>query len=296
MNDNKKLIPTVVIVLVAIVFGSTSAYAEKAIPGDPLYGMKVNVNEKVAGIFSISKEDKAEWQERLVERRLDEATKLISQNNLSEEKRIVLDTQIKSQIDVFSTSVKELSLNDSNAANSKDLNTRLQASLDAYKSVLNTFSTNSNINTDNKSQAVYLITTIDSSSAIVNDNKAQMASTELVPSVDQASAISKKDDAANALSSIKLLYQKDKLKLSINTQTNIDTKLAASENFIQEGDKYISNSDYTNAISQFTSAISTIDEVRLLLVSNVIKGDIEDDIGVGRNHEDDDDDEEEYDD
>ena len=61
MNENKKLIPTIVIVLVAVVFGSTSAYAEKAIPGDPLYTMKLNVNEKVAGIFSVTKEEKAEY-------------------------------------------------------------------------------------------------------------------------------------------------------------------------------------------------------------------------------------------
>lgn len=296
MNENKKLIPTIVIVLVAVVFGSTSAYAEKAIPGDSLYGMKVNVNEKVAGVFSITKEEKAEWQERLVERRLDEATKLVSDNKFTEKERVILENQIKSQIEVFSTSVKELSLKSSESITSKDLNTRLQASLKAYKSVLDTLSTNNTINADTKSQAVILLTTIDSGSVIANDNKIEMASTTVDTGVDSASALTKKADASSALSSVKLLYQKDKLKLSLTKQKEIDSNLAVAENYILEGDKYITSGDYTNAISKYTSAISTIDEIQLSLVSNVIKGDIEDDIGVGRNHEDDDDDEEEYDD
>lgn len=296
MNENKKLIPTIVIVLVAVVFGSTSAYAEKAIPGDPLYGMKVNINEKVAGVFSITKEEKAEWQERLVERRLDEATKLVSDNKFTEKERVILENQIKSQIEVFSTNVKELSLKSSESITSKDLNTRLQASLQAYKSVLDTLSTNNTINADTKSQAVILLTTIDSGSVIANDNKIEMASTTVDTGVDSASALTKKADASSALSSVKLLYQKDKLKLSLTKQKEIDSNLAVAENYILEGDKYITSGDYTNAISKYTSAISTIDEIQLSLVSNVIKGDIEDDIGVGRNHEDDDDDEEEYDD
>lgn len=296
MNENKKLIPTIVIVLVAVVFGSTSAYAEKAIPGDSLYGMKVNVNEKVAGVFSITKEEKAEWQERLVERRLDEATKLVSDNKFTEKERVILENQIKSQIEVFSTNVKELSLKSSESITSKDLNTRLQASLQAYKSVLDTLSTNNTINADTKSQAVILLTTIDSGSVIANDNKIEMASTTVDTGVDSASALTKKADASSALSSVKLLYQKDKLKLSLTKQKEIDSNLAVAENYILEGDKYITSGDYTNAISKYTSAINTIDEIQLSLVSNVIKGDIEDDIGVGRNHEDDDDDEEEYDD
>lgn len=296
MNENKKLIPTIVIVLVAVVFGSTSAYAEKAIPGDSLYGMKVNVNEKVAGVFSITKEEKTEWQERLVERRLDEATKLVSDNKFTEKERVILENQIKSQIEVFSTNVKELSLKSSESITSKDLNTRLQASLQAYKSVLDTLSTNNTINADTKSQAVILLTTIDSGSVIANDNKIEMASTTVDTGVDSASALTKKADASSALSSVKLLYQKDKLKLSLTKQKEIDSNLAVAENYILEGDKYITSGDYTNAISKYTSAINTIDEIQLSLVSNVIKGDIEDDIGVGRNHEDDDDDEEEYDD
>ena len=291
MNENKKLIPTIVIVLVAVVFGSTSAYAEKAIPGDPLYTMKLNVNEKVAGIFSVTKEEKAEWQERLVERRLDEATKLVSGNKFNKKDRVILENQIKGQIEGFSANVKELSLNDNTSTNSKDLNTRLEAALQAYKSVLDTLSTNNTINADTKSQAVILLTTIDSSSLIANNNKIEIANTTIDTGVDSASTLAKKDEASSALSSIKLLYQKNKLKLSLTKQKEIDSNLAVAENYILEGEKLITSGDYTNVISKYTSAINTIDEIQLSLVSNVIKGDIEDDIGVGRNHEDDDEEE-----
>lgn len=296
ISDNYKLIPTLVIVLTAVIFGSTSAYAEKAIPGDKLYSVKINVNEKVAGLFTITKEDNAEWQERLVERRLEEATKLVNQNNFSEKNRIILENEIKSHVEMFSANVKELSLKEGESVDSKDLNTRLQASLQAYKSVIDTLSKNNTINTDTKSQALILLITIESSSVVADDIKIDMANTTVDTDTDSDSTISKREDASNALKDIKLLYQKDKLKLSINTQKMVDAKFADAENLIQEGDKYVAIRDYVNAISKFTLAITTIDEVRLLLVSNVIKGDIEEDIGVGRHYEDDEYEDEEEDD
>jgi len=56
--------------------GGVSYAAEGAVPGDALYPIKVGINEEVRDIVALTPEAKADWESRLVERRLEEAEKL----------------------------------------------------------------------------------------------------------------------------------------------------------------------------------------------------------------------------
>lgn len=62
--------------LILIVGGGTGYAAERALPGDLLFSVKVHVNEEVNGFFAYSEEAKADWQIQRVERRLKETEKL----------------------------------------------------------------------------------------------------------------------------------------------------------------------------------------------------------------------------
>ncbi len=59
--------------------------AEKALPGNTLYGIKTGVNEKVLGLFATSPQAKAEWQLTLADRRLSESETLATQDKLTPE-------------------------------------------------------------------------------------------------------------------------------------------------------------------------------------------------------------------
>lgn len=56
--------------------GTMSFAAESTVPGDVLYPVKVHVNESVRGVMAVSPKAKAEWDVRLVERRLEEVEML----------------------------------------------------------------------------------------------------------------------------------------------------------------------------------------------------------------------------
>ena len=154
------MIPFIIALVIAIT-GGTATVAERSIPGDFLYGVKVHINEPVAGVFAFTKEEKTEWQERIVERRLDEAQKLISNNNLDEATRVNLENQINNKITEFNTNVNELSLQNNEATTSSDLNIRLQASLNAYKSVLENLSTGTTLTENTKTENQKFISNID---------------------------------------------------------------------------------------------------------------------------------------
>ncbi|MCX6757598.1 MAG: DUF5667 domain-containing protein [Candidatus Nomurabacteria bacterium] len=153
------MIPFIIALIIGLT-GSTASIAEKAIPGDFLYGVKVHINEPVAGIFSLTKEEKTEWKERLVERRLDEAQKLISNNNFDEKVRVELENKINNQIEDFNKSVSELALQKNKSTNSSNLNIRFQASLDAYNNIFGKLNNKATTTEETKTETTKLVNNI----------------------------------------------------------------------------------------------------------------------------------------
>jgi hypothetical protein len=66
----------IALVIALLLSGSATFAAERAMPGDFLYPVKVNVNEEVRGMVALNTEAKAEWEAKRAERRLEEAEKL----------------------------------------------------------------------------------------------------------------------------------------------------------------------------------------------------------------------------
>lgn len=66
---------TVLLLMVGVVGGSAYASSD-ALPGDPLYAVKLRIAEPVQTALIPTKEGKASWHAVLAERRLEEATKL----------------------------------------------------------------------------------------------------------------------------------------------------------------------------------------------------------------------------
>ncbi len=294
MNNKYKLVPVMVMVLIVVLAGGTSAFAEKAVPGDLLYGVKVSVNEPIAGIFAVTKEEKVEWQERLVERRLVEAQKLVAQNNLKENTRAYLESKIQNQVAEFSAGSNDLaSLGGGSASSSDDLNIRLQASLKAYSNVLAVVSNDKNTKDETKQEMGKLLAVLSDSQNKIKDNYNKLeskdnketqtfsaAGTDTSNASDSSLAETKQNEATNLLNSIKLTYQKEKNGLSVNIQDKINGKLAQVETTIEEGKTLLASSDYANATDKFQLAIDQANTTKLLMLSNSIKGDIEDDMGI----------------
>ncbi len=74
-------------VLVATSTFGVSYAANDALPGDLLYGVKVNINEEVKTAFMSSGRSRIEWERKRAEMRLSEATKLASEGRLDAEKK-----------------------------------------------------------------------------------------------------------------------------------------------------------------------------------------------------------------
>lgn len=101
----------VTLVLLVTTVG-TSFAAEKAVPGDLLYPIKVSVNEPVVGLLAIDPVSKAVWEVKKAERRLAEAQTLASEGRLTEDKRIEIENRFNEHSEKFNQiSNKELESN-----------------------------------------------------------------------------------------------------------------------------------------------------------------------------------------
>lgn len=119
---------------VIFVGGSVSAIADSALPGDPLYTFKININEEVKGVFLSTPEEKVAWQKNRVETRVAEIKTLADSKTLTKAKQEKAHQALSVQVDKLS---KELTiLSDETPSAALSVTASLEESLKETKAKL----------------------------------------------------------------------------------------------------------------------------------------------------------------
>lgn len=119
---------------VIFIGGSVSAVANNALPGDPLYSFKINVNEEVKGLFLKTPEEKVVFQKQRIESRVSEIQTLAESNSLTQAKQEIAAKAINSNIAALSTNLTTLSAQAPNTA--LTVTASLEQSLKANKTAI----------------------------------------------------------------------------------------------------------------------------------------------------------------
>lgn len=78
-----------------LIVAGVPAIAERAVPGDVLYPVKVRINEEVLSQLSMGSYEKMEWEARRVERRIAEARLLAKEGKLTDEVEAQITETVK---------------------------------------------------------------------------------------------------------------------------------------------------------------------------------------------------------
>lgn len=113
----------------------TSYAAERALPGDPLYGVKIHINEPVLSVLATTPSAQAQWNAQLATRRLEEAEALAATGKLTPVTATDLQTQITQATQHFDASVATVA-NEGGSGAAQSAATDMQATLDAHADVL----------------------------------------------------------------------------------------------------------------------------------------------------------------
>jgi hypothetical protein len=92
------------------------AFAERSVPGDALYLMKVNVNEEVLGSLTWDSAGKVAWEAERVERRIAEARLLAQEGKLTEETEAQLAETVREHTESASREIATLRETDAESA------------------------------------------------------------------------------------------------------------------------------------------------------------------------------------
>lgn len=98
-----------IIIIVAVIIGGGLSYkAESALPGDNLYPIKTEVNERARGWLAISAEAESELAVKLAQRRLAEAKSLQAEGRLDAETRAHMEAEFENYAKEADREIDEL--------------------------------------------------------------------------------------------------------------------------------------------------------------------------------------------
>lgn len=108
--------------------------AERAVPGDVLYPVKVRLNEEVRSQLALSPYEKIEWETRRVERRIAEARLLAKEGRLTDE----VEAEISETVRVHASEAQKglAELHESDADGAAVARVALESALDVQSAVL----------------------------------------------------------------------------------------------------------------------------------------------------------------
>lgn len=90
--------------------------AERAVPGDVLYPVKVNFNEEIRSTLAVSPYAKVEWETKRLERRIAEARLLASEGRLTEDVEAEVTEAVRAHSDAAQQGIAEIRETDSDEA------------------------------------------------------------------------------------------------------------------------------------------------------------------------------------
>jgi hypothetical protein len=130
-----KLAPIIAVLIIILGGSSLSLVAEQSLPGDFLYPIKINVNERAKALISISPEAKANFTVWQTERRLQEAAKLAAQGRLDIAAKNDLENNLKNVTFEAKENLTKLS-EEKSSRKPLELSSRLEATLKVHATVL----------------------------------------------------------------------------------------------------------------------------------------------------------------
>lgn len=133
-------------VLTLVIITSVSLVAERAVPGDALYLVKVNVNEEIQSSLTWTPTQKVAWEVTRVERRIAEARLLAKEGKLTDEAQTELADTLREHTDTVNRELATLRETDAAGATVAQLS--LESALDVQTAVLVAGATSTDANTD----------------------------------------------------------------------------------------------------------------------------------------------------
>ena len=247
-------------ILILLSGSGTVFAAENTIPGDPLYPVKVNINEPVRGALAVGAEAKANWATEVAERRLDEASRLAVHGTLSTSTEANLEARFTAQTEKIKEQIAKLQA-DGKTEIASGLSTRLESAIQIHSQILDRI--NEDEDDAKKQDLKPLIQELKTNVKSIRDVRIKLdddVKIKLGPDVKVA-AQNHMAVAAKQIEKVKIfLDSKD-----MTATSSAEVKLAAAQKAFDEGKVQFDAADYNAAFLSFGTAQRLAAEARVMV-------------------------------
>lgn len=248
--------------------GAMAYVAQGALPGDPLYGVKINVNERVESALAFGVEAKGEVAARHTERRLQEATILVSQGRFTQKLNQGVEKRLDDSLDALEGVLTALNEEQKFEAASR-LQTTVEGKVSAHADILDRLRTATkqpdtdsveNLRKYVKENQEELKQNIEDTAERVKDSDEAVRSR--VTTAAQTSADQTIQTAGKTLDS-----REDILDDATSDQAR--GEIARAEKSYKQGESYLKNGLYAEAAASFYHATSMANKALVIMKTNV---------------------------
>ncbi len=261
--SNWNLKPMTALILIALLAGgSTSFAAERAVPGDALYGVKVEVNEEVKSMFAFGNNSEAALQARLMEERLEEAETLAARGELTSEAAADIGVRMKAHMSE-SMERSEAAEAEGDFETAASVRSSVDASLRSYATILASLSANSS-----NTGVVNLLTDLNSMTTL-NSNLDTSTSFSASADSDVRGEVESTLNAAIGLVEKAQAELQAATKLSASARTTIEARLERAIEASVQAEASFRAEAYDAAYEAARTAMSIATEVRTMIDSSL---------------------------
>jgi len=260
----KKYAMPVILALILILGGGTSALANQALPGDFLYPIKVNVNEGIRTTLTFSSQAQAQWDVERAQKRLEEAEQLAAQNRLNEQVQTELEARFQEASDSFEKNTQEVEAKNKTQA-MLELRTSFEAALKAHEQVL------SDIASENQQTKESIDALLAKVRARVDDAEHQQEEVQAhLETQSQTSlqilARNQQNTSGNKITEVEKFLAK--LTLATSTQAQTTEKMTSAHAAYDQGTTQLENEQFAQAITSFQLAFRSAQEAQIIAAVN----------------------------
>lgn len=251
---------TMIVVLAAFCSSGLVWAAEKSLPGDPLYPVKVGFNEEFVSSFLFSSEERARWEVRRFERRIEEAEKLAAEMAISDKAKEDINGQFELRTREIKKEIEDLELNGYHNA-SAEVSSDLEASLRAHRDVLVLLEEqNRDYHFRINPITLKLSSIINLASDLRKQSQSKISEDKNITS--ESTVLSQKQSAEDLFQVVKTLNE------SINDQavrSQVQATLDIVLSRISEGNGHMEKKEFGKAFVSFQQAVWNLNEAEVLI-------------------------------
>jgi len=248
----------VLLVIFILAGGGVAMAAEKSLPGDLLYPIKIHINESAKSLTAVSPEAKGKFEVEKLEQRLQEAEILSNRGELNPESRAILEKRLDVEINNAKSRISNLEA-DSKIEAATDISSRLEISLQAHEKVLTFISGESAKNEEIKP----LIERVRGQAKEASERRAE--SEKKISSRAKEVAASQLKEASTRLEELKNTFVKIEPNLDDLNKNNIKNRIESSSKLINQGQTDLNSGNFPNSLKNFQKAQKITSEAKVFI-------------------------------